>query len=358
MKQHTRFYCLQCKEPVILKNGKINTPHFAHKRHSACADAFSEGETEDHLQGKLQLYHFYLKKDVQPQLEAYIPDIKQRPDILIDNNQSKIAVEFQCSKIAASKMIERSAGYLQSSIIPLWILRTPSISDLPINEIGIMRLSGFRQQFIVSYPSYGKIINTYCPRTKHFLYISNILHIQSNRFIVKIKKLPLERQTWPFALVKPLRFPEFLHYSHIYRKQRMKHIQHLYQYNRKGVQSVFLQICYKWQVRPNDLSPFIGIPMLQGEVFRVHAVEWQIQFIDYLHTIGVCVSEATSAHCHDFLLARPIGNVKEKGMLKAVVTYLQILQQTVEESDRPIYQRKVDSAKLNQLLYRNFLANK
>ena len=354
----TRFYCLQCKEPVILKNGKINTPHFAHKRHSECANAFSEGETEDHLQGKLQLYHFYLRKDVQPQLEAYIPDIKQRPDILIQHGQNKIAIEFQCSRIGASKIIERTVGYHQYSISPLWILKTPPISDLPLNEIGIMKISAFRQQFIVSYPSYGKIIITYCPQTKHFLYISNILHIQSNRFIVKIKKLPIDRQTWPFALVKPLRFKEFLHFLHIYRNQRMKHIHHLYQYNRKGVQSAFLQVCYKWQVQPTDLPLYIGTPLLHGEVFQVHAVEWQIQFLDYLHTMKVCVSQATTAHCEDFLLARPIGAVKEKDKLKAIVEYLHILQQTVEKSDQPIYQRNVKLAKMNQLLYLNFLANK
>ena len=133
--KHTTFYCLQCREEVILKNGQINIPHFAHRSRSDCVSSFSEGETEDHLNGKLQLFSFFQQKKVQAYLEGYIPSIKQRPDILIKDKKQSIAIEFQCSQIPTSLLIDRSKGYKKQSITPLWILRTPPMTELPINEI-------------------------------------------------------------------------------------------------------------------------------------------------------------------------------------------------------------------------------
>ena len=37
-------------------------------------------------------------------------------------------------------------------------------------------------------------------------------------------------------------------------------------------------------MHPKHIPLFIGIPTPFAEAFQVHAVEWQIQFIDYLYT--------------------------------------------------------------------------
>lgn len=356
LKQRSAFLCIQCKEEVILRSGSINIPHFAHKRKSECIHSFSEGESKDHLNGKLQLYAFFKRHNCEPQLESFIPKIKQRPDILVNNNQSQVAIEYQCSKILPNTIVSRNNGYKQQQIAPLWILRTPSISEFPPQEIGTLQLSAFRQQFFLETSTHGKMIITYCPQTKFFHYISNPVHIQSNKYIVKIKKLSLEKQSWPFAVVKKISYKEYKTYLRIYRKQRYKHIDNLYFYNRKGVQNQFLQVCYRWRLSPKEIPFFIGIPTTHAESFHVHAVEWQIQWMDYLNRIRIPLEEADLSHCKSFLLDRPIGTSQNLFKLEAVQSYLSILQQCLIQSNTVTYKSMFNSSKMVELLYRDFLA--
>lgn len=357
IKNNTTFFCAHCKEIVILKNGMINTPHFAHKHNTACSQSFSEGETEDHLKGKLDLYNFFRREKVQVQLEAYIPSIQQRPDILIQSNEKLIAIEFQCSKLSPSAIKNRSIGYQKQSIIPFWILRTPPNTVLPVQEIKIIRLSAFQQSFIHLHPTFGKVIITYCPQTKCFHYISNMLHIRTSTYIVKIKKLPLESQTWPVAMVKRITFEEFKEYLNIYKRQRFKHIENLYNYNRSGIQSPFLRVCYNWQVNPKNLPLFIGIPTSFAEAFQVHSVEWQLQLLDYFITLNIPLAKLTTAQCEAFLNDRPIGSTDSKRKIAAVKSYLNVLCQCSVKLNSAIYLSEINTAKMESMLYSDFLAN-
>ncbi|WP_192797479.1 competence protein CoiA [Psychrobacillus glaciei] len=357
IKNSTTFLCIQCQEEVILKNGMINIPHFAHKRKSECSYSFSEGETEEHLIGKLQLYDLFKRLHVKAQLEPFLPSIKQRPDILISWKETMFAIEFQCSQISSYVINERSKGYRGQTILPIWILRTPLSHEFPPHEIGIMKLSAFKQQFFTSNPTFGQTIITYCPQTKYFHYISNTQHIRANTFIVKRKKLSVDNQTWPFALVKRISKIEYETYLKIYRSQRFRHLENLYFHNKKGIQSPFLQVCYRWQVYPKKLPSFIGIPTSHSKAFHVHAVEWQIQLIDYLNSINVPIHQVTETHCESFLYARLIGPVESGPKLKAVQAYIHLLQSCVIKSDSVVYLSKMNFSKMNELLYRDFLAN-
>ena len=117
--QHS-FLCMQCKEKVILKIGSILIPHFAHQKNSSCSHSFSEGETEDHLNGKLQLFTFFQQKLLECELESFLPEIKQRPDILVQSNGIPYAIEFQCSNISSFLMLNRTKGYINNQITPIW----------------------------------------------------------------------------------------------------------------------------------------------------------------------------------------------------------------------------------------------
>ncbi|MGB7367105.1 competence protein CoiA [Carnobacterium jeotgali] len=122
IKQKTEYFCPNCKELVFLKKGLIKQAHFTHFQKSDCA-VFSEGETEEHVSGKAMLYQWFIHQNIPCQLEAYLPNLKQRPDLLIWlDEQTPVAIEFQCSSLSAQRMIERTNGYIENGYKVYWIL--------------------------------------------------------------------------------------------------------------------------------------------------------------------------------------------------------------------------------------------
>ena len=111
-----KFYCVSCGEQVRLKNGQIKIAHFAHISRKDC-DTFSEGETEEHLFLKQTLASWCEKNGLSYKLEAYLPELNQRPDVLI----GKFALEVQCSPISKNRLLERTRRYLEAGYCPIWI---------------------------------------------------------------------------------------------------------------------------------------------------------------------------------------------------------------------------------------------
>lgn len=115
------YFCPACQHPVQVRRGKVKITHFAHLPGANCA--VSEGETSEHLIGKQQLYEWLLASCEEPQLEVYLPEINQRPDLLL--KKVGVAVEFQCSPLTIQRLQERNAGYRRLGIRPIWILGQP-----------------------------------------------------------------------------------------------------------------------------------------------------------------------------------------------------------------------------------------
>ena len=114
--------CPVCGKSYEYCHGQINTPYFRHKDKAACDYLYSEPETEEHIKGKLTLYNWIKKQDgvTNAVLEAWIPETKQRPDIMFEYNGSKWVIEFQCSPIA-TEQIERHKLYEAGGIKDIWI---------------------------------------------------------------------------------------------------------------------------------------------------------------------------------------------------------------------------------------------
>ncbi|WP_423189704.1 competence protein CoiA [Alkalibacterium sp. f15] len=120
-RNNKEYFCPACKEELIFKNGSIYQSHFSHKNNSDC-QTFSEGETPEHMEGKLLLYKWFKKEKIEVQLEAFLPALKQRPDLLIDNKGTNIAIEYQCSPISKETIISRTRGYNINGYNVFWIL--------------------------------------------------------------------------------------------------------------------------------------------------------------------------------------------------------------------------------------------
>ncbi|WP_051237693.1 competence protein CoiA [Lacticigenium naphthae] len=117
----TKYVCPSCKQDLVLKKGTIKIAHFAHKKKSECI-SFSEGETEEHLLGKQLLFEMLRKNMQEVYLEAYLSDLKQRPDILWKTDEEKIAIEFQCTTLNIRRMKERTSNYKRRGYKVIWIL--------------------------------------------------------------------------------------------------------------------------------------------------------------------------------------------------------------------------------------------
>lgn len=76
------YCCPGCREAVFLKKGSYIQAHFAHYAQHQCA-VFSEGETAEHLIGKKNLYDWFKAQSIPCQMEAYLPKLQQRPDLLV-----------------------------------------------------------------------------------------------------------------------------------------------------------------------------------------------------------------------------------------------------------------------------------
>ena len=114
--------CPVCGKSYEYCHGQINTPYFRHKDKAACDYLYSEPETEEHIKGKLTLYNWIKKQDgiTNAVLEAWIPETKQRPDIMFEYGGSKWVIEYQCSPIA-TEQIERHKLYEAGGIKDIWI---------------------------------------------------------------------------------------------------------------------------------------------------------------------------------------------------------------------------------------------
>jgi competence CoiA-like predicted nuclease len=70
------FFCCACRGPVILKQGHIKIPHFAHPPDAHCIYT-SVGESEEHQRTKLEIYQALLRTPgvTDVRLERYLEEV-------------------------------------------------------------------------------------------------------------------------------------------------------------------------------------------------------------------------------------------------------------------------------------------
>ena len=116
--------CPACDKPYEYCHGKVKTPYFRHMDKTECEDKYSESETEEHLSGKRDLFEWIKKQKgvTNAVLEGWIPETKQRPDIMFEYCGKRYVLEYQCSPIA-SEYYDRHDLYKSSGIIDIWIYK-------------------------------------------------------------------------------------------------------------------------------------------------------------------------------------------------------------------------------------------
>ncbi|HWI47777.1 MAG TPA: competence protein CoiA family protein [Rummeliibacillus sp.] len=350
LRNHEQFYCPQCQEPVHLKIGQVIIPHFAHRKQSNCQQTFSEGETAVHLLGKHQLYEMFKKLQLNVQLEPYLPILAQRPDVLVEKEQQQFAIEFQCSTIPIPQMETRTIGYLQVNMIPIWILKTPKDKQSYKDGIQQIKLSPFKQQFIIYIQNHAHII-TFDPETAAFLYFSHLMPMGGYRFIANVKHLSIESQHFPFLNVKEPSEDEFRIYWQLWKKNRQQFLKRRLFISKNGVQDPFLRACYFMGCHVENLPLFIGIPMSKTSNFSVFEAEWQMVWLLFLLEKGYDFNYISSYIIDEFRKMYPELFIN-KHAVKSLQNYNEILKKLGITHINSIF----DETALYRYLYVQFLA--
>jgi len=167
----TLFYCPTCNKRVIMKAGFKMIAHFAHHSRAACP-AGEAGEGIYHEKGKLILYQWLKKQAISVQLEFYLPEIRQRPDLLVRIGKKKIAVEYQCASIPANEVVKRTAGYQSAGITPIWVLGSNWLERINNTHFRLnQQLLPFIHQFS---PGTHPALFFFSGETSHFISIHDI----------------------------------------------------------------------------------------------------------------------------------------------------------------------------------------
>ncbi|MGN4126531.1 competence protein CoiA [Lysinibacillus sphaericus] len=273
-RKNSNFFCPQCQQPVQLKIGTVNIPHFAHIANQVCERLFAEGESMLHLQGKVQLFEWLKKLGHTVELEPFIKRLSQRPDILVTKEHHQIAIEFQCSALSFEKWQLRTAGYESIHIKALWLFQTPK-KNLTSQDTLKITIPPIIQQAI-TYPYKGlPYLMTYDAHAARFNYWTNLLYVQGYTFIAKLQYVPIEKQQFPFYVPKPVTKEAFDSYWQLYKKICAQYGYQRLLRSKKGVQDTFLRSCYELRYSLEAMPVYVGIPVKNAEAIPMFSLEWQ-----------------------------------------------------------------------------------
>ena len=290
-RKNETFHCPQCKEQLLLKVGDIVIPHFAHLQQSTCRNSFSEGESPTHLLGKTHLYELFSHHQLPTEMEPYLSDIRQRPDLLVTFQDQQVPIEFQCSTIPITLIEERNAGYNSLDMSPIWIIVTPTNIQTSKASVITTRIPHFEQHFIRQLESSSNkqatVFLTYNPLHQQFHYFSHLIHLRGTTYVMCHSIMRVKHQTIPFSIPATPTPEDIKQMMRHYKSARQKHLGSVSTYNQRGINHRFLRACYEMRIQPSELPSWIGVPTVGQEAFTEIDCEWQLLLIAVIRqTIG------------------------------------------------------------------------
>ncbi|WP_284139407.1 competence protein CoiA family protein [Virgibacillus sp. LDC-1] len=287
LRKTTRFYCPACKQEVLIKAGSHVIPHFAHQSTKRC-HTHHIGEGYYHEQGKLQLYQWLQSLGYKPNLEVYLREISQRPDIFLSINKKHIALEYQCATISSEEFRHRNLGYQRIGITPIWILGGNRLQRKRNQQLKInanTRL--FIHQFKQEHPT--KLF-FYCSNSKQFLRVNDLYFSNQTSAFAHFQFSSLDKLSLQSMLLNT-----FVDKQELYRKwEKEKYRFRLYGGRGVGKQAgQWLTWLYKHQTSIEHLPSVVFLPVPHAHVINRPLWDWQsricLSIIEPL-PIGACFS--------------------------------------------------------------------
>ncbi|WP_164669460.1 competence protein CoiA [Virgibacillus doumboii] len=323
LKRQETFLCPTCNEEVIAKAGSQMIPHFAHRSKSNCPSQ-EGGEGSYHEKGKMLLFQWLKHQNLDVQLEAYLPEIKQRPDILVRLKHKAVAIEYQCARVPPEQIRKRNEGYHKAGIVPIWIL---GANRMERRGRDCLNIDQFHLYFIHQFSSAIPLTLFYfCPETLQFISFQDFYISTKQKAIGKlhVKKLP----QMIFTDLFQAQFFSKNELYHVWKREkrvfRLKPAAHVYGRDLAWYQWLYLEGTHK-----EHLPSIIHLPV--STQFKMKSPPWDWQSRICLKIIaplpvGGRFSLKSCEHLlrthlrysNHFLLIKPVTN--------PILQYLQLLE--------------------------------
>ncbi|WLV25551.1 competence protein CoiA family protein [Aciduricibacillus chroicocephali] len=269
-KERHSFYCPECKKPVILKAGRRVIPHFAHFATSNCGG----GEGGYHENGKWQLFNWLANQNLDVSLEAFLEEVKRRPDILLKIGDRRIVIEYQCAQITQEEIRSRMDDYDQAGLEQIWILGGNRLKRLGSTSLS---LDYFSQYFLHRYKKTpDEYLYFYCPGTIHFAIFHNPLFANKRKAFGTIQ----------FSHIKRINFKDLFQPFHFKSEQIAQCWENEKESFRKsasrrcyGEEMRFHQWLYSHGWHVSTLPACIGLPVRNANEMRLPTFHWQARLV-------------------------------------------------------------------------------
>ncbi|WP_026693288.1 competence protein CoiA [Peribacillus kribbensis] len=296
LRESAPFLCPACRQKMLLKAGPSKFPHFAHFKDRSCTFE-SEPETLYHLEGKLALYHWLRDQGIEAVLEAGIPEINQRADILITSEGKRIAIEFQCSAIPQEVWAKRTRSYHQAGIRVLWILGKEKLKSQYSGTLHDVSLGSFEWLFPFGSSAMPTFI-AFCPKNSVFFKSTSILPFSPRSTLVEFKISGLRTTSFTSLIKEHLFVTSSQIRRWLYKKEKWKQFSHRY----ATVQDPFFRELYLRKLPPASIPAEAGVPVPYMHLIETSPLRWQ----SYLFL--------------DLFYDRPAGTVIQRHKIKNVFT--------------------------------------
>jgi competence protein CoiA len=272
LREREQFFCPVCQSRMRLKLGEKKQYHFAHIQTNDC---HLEHESHYHMQGKALLYRWLQNQGYTVELEKYLPAIRQRPDLFIE--QTRTAVEFQCSTIAKEQVMKRTESYQKEGIDAVWILGGIQYKRHSAYWIS---LSSFQAIF-----SKFQSLLYFCPRIRSFTKCAPLIPFSPAAAFSHSFVYPLKTAQFP-ALFQQLPISKDV-LKREWKQKKRRWRTHSLQIFHHGYQS-FLRKLYVHQIPPSFYPPEAGVPLPSLLAIQDASVIWQSYIL--LEVIGPLAS--------------------------------------------------------------------
>ncbi|MFS0787288.1 competence protein CoiA family protein [Shouchella sp. 1P09AA] len=257
------FFCPACDREVVIKLGNKRSWHFAHRVSTSCTGKAGK-ETVLHERGKKMLYTFFQKSYPQTKLESYLPQTKQRPDILIEANQ--FVIEYQCSVISVEQIVKRNDDYHTQRLKPIWVLGSNRLKRLGAS---MFRLQEY-EYYAIFTNNQQRYLYYFDPNIQTFCLLTNLISIHKNLILANCHFIKME-QLSPASFFFP-------------RPSHLTAIEGGYDtFRKKASTRTLLQfpylLTYYLQMQRQQTPPIVGWSLPAQLYFLPSPYEWQTFFI-------------------------------------------------------------------------------